>query len=170
MKKLLLILLCLLILSLVADFTSPLWADLIYDFDPNLINEYNDTGMYHTRLLIDLLIQFLTSNLLLIVLAYLILKFIFSTTNNNKILLLALAPILLLILSTFIKLSSNISLALAAIFIITAILTTIYSIYINLTTNISSWDWKNYFAIIGSFCILIAIFMLFSNTFLSIID
>ena len=70
--------------------------------------------------------------------------------TNKKILLLALAPIPLALLSAVAFSAGTIGFIFGSIFGITAILSAIYSIYLNLRTNIYFWDWKNYFAMLSA--------------------
>ena len=41
--------------ALVADATSSLWEDHVYQFAPNRLSEYNDQGMHHTGMVFDAL-------------------------------------------------------------------------------------------------------------------
>lgn len=75
---------------------------------------------------------------------------LWGDNDNKKILLLALAPIPLALLSAVAFSAGTIGFIFGSIFGITAILSAIYSIYLNLRTNISFWDWRNYFAMLSA--------------------
>ena len=68
--------------------------------------------------------------------------------DNRNILLLALAPIPLALIAVVAFSTGSVGFIFGTIFGITAILSAIYSIYLNFRTNIAFWDWKNYFAMV----------------------
>ena len=70
--------------------------------------------------------------------------------NNRNILLLALAPIPLAVIAAAAFSAGSVGFIFGSIFGITAILSAIFSIYLNLRTNIYFWDWKNYFAMLSA--------------------
>jgi len=70
--------------------------------------------------------------------------------NNRNILLLALAPIPLAVIAAAAFSAGSFGFIFGSIFGITAILSAIFSIYLNLRTNIYFWDWKNYFAMLSA--------------------
>ena len=70
--------------------------------------------------------------------------------DNRNILLLALAPIPLGLIAAAAFSAGPVGFIFGSIFGITAILSAIYSIYLNLRTDLFYWDWKNYFSILSA--------------------
>ena len=71
-------------------------------------------------------------------------------TDNQKILLLSLVPIPAAIIGAglFSPGGGSIGFVLGIIVGAIAVGSAIYSLYLNFTTNIAFWDWKNYLAVI----------------------
>ncbi|MBH08308.1 MAG: hypothetical protein CMP71_04595 [Flavobacteriales bacterium] len=77
----------------------------------------------------------------------------FGDNDNRNILLLALAPIPLAIIAAIAFFAGSVGFVgfvFGSIFGFTAVISAIYSIYLNLRTNISFWDWRNYFSILSA--------------------
>ena len=74
----------------------------------------------------------------------------FGDNDNRNILLLALAPIPLAIIGAIAFNAGSVGFVFGSIFGFTAVISAIYSIYLNLRTNISFWDWRNYFSILSA--------------------
>ena len=74
----------------------------------------------------------------------------FGDNDNRNILLLALAPIPLAIIAAIAFSAGSVGFVFGSIFGFTAVISAIYSIYLNLRTNISFWDWRNYFSILSA--------------------
>jgi len=70
--------------------------------------------------------------------------------DSRDILLLSLAPIPLAAIATIAFSGGSIGFIIGSILGITAILSSIYSIYLNLRTNITFWDWRNYFSMLSA--------------------
>ena len=70
--------------------------------------------------------------------------------DNRNILLLSLAPIPLAVIAVIAFSGGSFGFILGSIFGFTAFISAVYSIYLNLRTNISSWDWRNYFSILSA--------------------
>ena len=70
--------------------------------------------------------------------------------DSRDILLLSLAPIPLAAIATIAFSGGSIGFIIGSILGITAILSSIYSIYLNLSTNIAFWDWRNYFSMLSA--------------------
>ena len=70
--------------------------------------------------------------------------------DSRNILLLSLAPIPLAAIATIAFSGGSIGFIIGSILGITAILSSIYSIYLNLRTNIAFWDWRNYFSMLSA--------------------
>ena len=68
--------------------------------------------------------------------------------DNLKILLLSLVPIPAAIIGAILFSAGSIGFVLGIVVAAIAFGSTIYSLYLNFTTNISFWDWKNYLAVI----------------------
>jgi len=68
--------------------------------------------------------------------------------DNRKILLLSLVPIPAAIIGYLLFSAGSIGFVLGIIVGAIAVGSAIYSLYLNFTTNISFWDWKNYLAVI----------------------
>ena len=64
--------------------------------------------------------------------------------------MLALVPIPLAVIAAIVFSAGSIGFVYSSIFAITAIISAIYSIYLNQRTNVYFWDWKNYISIISS--------------------
>ena len=74
----------------------------------------------------------------------------FGDNNNRNILLLSLAPIPLAVIAVIAFSVGSFGFILGSIFGFSAFISAGYSMYLNLRTNISSWDWKNYFSIFSA--------------------
>ena len=77
----------------------------------------------------------------------------FGDNNNRNILLLALAPIPLAVIAVIAfsaGSAGSFGFILGSIFGFSAFISAVYSIYLNLKTDISSWDWRNYFSILSA--------------------
>ena len=74
----------------------------------------------------------------------------FGDNNNRNILLLALAPIPLAVIAVIAFSAGSFGFILGSIFGFSAFISAVYSIYLNLRTDISSWDWRNYFSILSA--------------------
>jgi len=72
----------------------------------------------------------------------------FGDNNNRNILLLSLAPIPLAVIAVIAFSAGSFGFILGSIFGFSAFISAGYSVYLNLRTNISSWDWRNYFSIL----------------------
>ena len=68
--------------------------------------------------------------------------------DNLKILLLSLVPIPAAIIGAILFSAGSIGFVLGIVVAAIAFGSAIYSLYLNFTTNISFWDWKNYLAVI----------------------
>jgi len=68
--------------------------------------------------------------------------------DNLKILLLSLVPIPAAIIGYILFSAGSIGFVLGIVVAAIAFGSAIYSLYLNFTTNISFWDWKNYLAVI----------------------
>ena len=68
--------------------------------------------------------------------------------DNDKILLLSLVPIPAAIIGYILFSAGSIGFVLGIVVAAIAFGSTIYSLYLNFTTNISFWEWKNYLAVI----------------------
>tara|TARA_S200000501_G_scaffold371879_1_gene415823 strand:- start:622 stop:1068 length:447 start_codon:yes stop_codon:yes gene_type:complete len=76
----------------------------------------------------------------------------FGDNDNRNILLLALTPIPLAIISAIAFFyGGSVGFVFGSIFGFTAVISAIYSIYLNLRTYIKYWDWRNYFSILSAF-------------------
>jgi len=73
-----------------------------------------------------------------------------QTHDNRNILLLSLAPIPLAVIAVIAFSAGSFGFILGSIFGFSAFISAGYSIYLNLRTNISSWDWRNYFSILSA--------------------
>lgn len=74
----------------------------------------------------------------------------FGDNNNRNILLLSLAPIPLAVIAVIAFSAGSFGFILGSIFGFSAFISAGYSVYLNLRTNISSWDWRNYFSILSA--------------------
>jgi len=74
----------------------------------------------------------------------------FGDHDNRNILLLSLAPIPLAVIAVIAFSAGSFGFILGSIFGFSAFISAGYSIYLNLRTNISSWDWRNYFSILSA--------------------
>ena len=71
-------------------------------------------------------------------------------TDNAKILLLSLVPIPAAIIGAILFSEGPISFVLGIIVGAIAVGSAIYSLYLNFSTNIVFWDWRNYFSIFSA--------------------
>ena len=69
-------------------------------------------------------------------------------SDNLKILLYSLVPIPAAILGIILFSGGSVGFIFGVIVGAVAVFSAIYSLYLNFTTNISFWDWKNYLAVI----------------------
>ena len=74
----------------------------------------------------------------------------FGDNNNRNILLLSLAPIPLAVIAVIAFSVGSFGFILGSISGFSAFISAGYSMYLNLRTNISSWDWRNYFSILSA--------------------
>ena len=69
-------------------------------------------------------------------------------SDNSKILLYSLVPIPAAILGVILFSGGSVGFIFGVIMGAVAVFSAIYSLYLNFTTNIAFWDWKNYLAVI----------------------
>ena len=70
--------------------------------------------------------------------------------DNLKILLYSLVPIPAAILGAAFFSAGSVGFILGTIVGAIAVLSAIYSLYLNFTTDVSFWDWRNYFSILSA--------------------